>query len=116
MDKYIIFKLGQKEIAIKENNEYNLEPTLINKITTDKELEDPLTGHIIYKNKKIKVFDISYFVNEPKLKKFDGLIFISYNNKEYAIQYEGFYKITNNLNNDLELKIDELNQDLLRYL
>ena len=88
--KYLKFRIGEKKVAIEYKNDYILEATLINKI---KNVDDnSIDGLINYKGKEFKVFDISSLINEPKMKRFDGLIFISKKRCSFAIKIEGFYK------------------------
>ena len=103
--KYIIFKIGEKDVAIPYSLEYGLEPTLINKITSISNKKNKLiSGVINYKGKVFDVLDISSMYKLPPLKKFDGLIFVTREGKlGFAIQFEGFYKIVNELENNEEI-------------
>lgn len=93
--KYLKFKIGQENMAIKMSNDYELEPTLINKIgpkTTNTFHSNLIDGLINYKGKMIDVVDIAPLYNQEKLKKFDGLLFISNNDITFALKYEGFHR------------------------
>jgi chemotaxis signal transduction protein len=92
---YLQFRIGEKEVAIESTDGYTILPTLINKIST---ISNPQTqyqdGYINYRGKMIEVLDLAPLFEQPKLKKFDGLIFVYKDDKAVAIKFEGFHKKT----------------------
>ncbi len=112
--KYLEFKIGEKDLAIEVSDDFNIEPTLINKIgpaTLNTLHSDLIDGLINYRGKMVDVVDIAPLYKQEKLKKFDGLIFI--NNKEisFALKYEGFHRISSKYNGDI-LNISDLLRNL----
>lgn len=91
--RYIIFKIHNKKYAIKIGK-YLLDPTQINKITSVPP-NGLITGSINYKGQTINVVDISKTLDMEDLKKFDGLLFVYKEKEEFAIKFEGFFKIKN---------------------
>jgi len=87
--KYLIFKIGSRNYAIERHFDLELEPTQINRTTKTK--VDSLIETILYKGKEIKVLDLGKIFDDKKVKKFDGLIFCSIENKSIAIKIEGIY-------------------------
>lgn len=102
--KYIEFKIGKENLAIKTSDEYNVEPTLINKvgpITTNTLHPELVDGLINYRGKMVQVVDIAPLYEQEKLKKFDGLLFISSKDKTFAIKYEGFHRESSEYDGDI---------------
>lgn len=93
---YVQFRIGEKDVAIEKKKGYEVFPTLINKISS---LSNPQTqyldGYINYRGKVIDVLDLAPLYEQPKLKKFDGLIFLYKDDRAVAIKFEGFHKISN---------------------
>lgn len=84
--KYITFLVNGKIVGIKKS-EYDIEPTLINKLSQD------IDGEFIkYKRERIRIIDTGKILFNVPLKKFDGLIFIRLNEETIAYKTEGFFK------------------------
>jgi len=101
---YIEFKIGEKELAIEVTDEFTIEPTLINKIaptTINIPHSELIDGLINYRGKMVDVVDIAPLYQQEKLKKFDGLLFISNKDISFALKYEGFHKINQSSKNDI---------------
>lgn len=95
--KYVEFRIGEKDLAIELSDDFNIEPTLINKIgptLSNKKNSDLIDGLINYKGKMVDVVDIAPLYGQEKLKKFDGLIFIDNQDIKFALKYEGFHRVS----------------------
>lgn len=95
--KYVEFKIGDQDLAIELTDDFNIEPTLINKIgppLSNDEHSNLIDGLINYRGKMVDVVDISPLYNQEKLKKFDGLIFINNADVNFALKYEGFHRVS----------------------
>jgi len=92
--KYLTFFVNDKKIGIKYS--YLIELTHINKTFTKDGNE-----FINYKGKDILVLDTGMIIDNKPLKRFDGLIFITINNKIIAFKAEGFFKYENNFDKEL---------------
>jgi chemotaxis signal transduction protein len=111
--RYITFKIGNKNLAIPYSTEYVTEPTLINKITNITNRRNKYyAGVINYKGKMVNVYDLSKMYRYPAMKKFDGLIFINFDDELFAIQFEGFYKIENEVDPDIVIDVEEIRHSL----
>lgn len=109
--RYICFKIGEKDLCVDTEENYEFDPTLINKVgpTTQNILHDEMiTGMINYKGRLVDVLDISKLYNQENLKKFDGILFISgKDDLFFGIEYEGFHKESPKPEGDI-LNIDKL--------
>lgn len=104
----IKIRIGDEYVTIISESGFQLESTLINKITPVLDSEkDYVDGFINYKGRIIDVLDISSLFNQPKLKKFDGLIFVFSNGNSIAIKYEGFHEVVEELNGHI-FNVDNL--------
>lgn len=109
MSEYIVFKIGEKNVAIENSDKYSIEPTLINKVASTSDSKNKLIdGYINYKGNIINVIDVSSLFKQPKLKKFDGLIFIVFNGNSFAIKFEGFYKECLSLRDEELLDVEKI--------
>jgi len=85
MTRYLTFSVNNEKVGIKYSIDYLLEETHINKVFTGNEGE-----YIHYKGNIIQVYDSGTILQNKPLKKFDGLLFITKNNKTIAFKIEGF--------------------------
>lgn len=94
--RYICFKIGEKNLCIDTEQDFEFEPTLINKVgpSVSNDIHNEMVvGMINYKGRLVDVLDISKLYNQENLKKFDGILFIA-GDKDlfFGIEYEGFHK------------------------
>ena len=102
--QYIEFRIGEQNLAIKLKDNVIIEPTLINKVgpkTINTPHSELIDGLINYKGKMVDVVDISSLYKQEKLKKFDGLLFITNKDKTIALKYEGFHKESDNYKGEI---------------
>jgi len=94
--KYITFFINDETVGIKYSPSYLIEETHINKTFLN-------NGYINYKGIKVPVIDTGKIINDKPLKKFDGLVFITTNEKIIAFKTEGFFKYESNVSNELNI-------------
>lgn len=102
MEKYLTFLIYGKKVGVKYSPEYKLKKTLINKVYKD----DNGFEYIDFQHNKIRVYDTGDFLYNEPLKKFDGLLFIQYNDDQIALKTEGFFKDSDNVK--FEIKPSEI--------
>lgn len=95
--KYITFLVNDEIVGIKYSPSYLIEETHINKTFLNNEYE-----YIHYKGIKVPTIDTGKIINDKPLKKFDGLIFITFNKKIIAFKTEGFFKYENKVSKELD--------------
>lgn len=99
--KYLIFKIEDKKVGVKNSSQWELQPTLINKSFIDEEGE-----YINFKRERIEVIDTKNLLFGGEMKKFDGLLFIIKDGKKKALKTESFFE--EDLKFDVELNVDKL--------
>ena len=105
--KFITFKIHNKMVAIPVGK-YLLEPTQINKIKPAKTVGLKV-GEINYRGQNVDVVDISKLLKKRNLKKFDGLLFVHKEDSDFAIKFEGFFKVKPELEDEeVLIEIDKI--------
>ena len=104
-NQYLIFRIETQLYAI-DCSKFDLEPTQINKVIKEKNNSSVTDSKILYKSKEVRVLDLGKLFNKKSLKKFDGLIFCSKNEKAIAIKFEGFFKYKKSLVDCILLESD----------
>jgi len=100
--RYITFKIGKSRIGILNDENLQIEPTLINKLFTDEEGNE----YISYRRSRIPVYDTSLILFGEKMKKFDGLLFIKKGDKTIALKTESFFD--EEVEFDIEFNVNQL--------
>ncbi len=95
--KYITFLVNDETVGIKYSSSYLVEETHINKTFIKNGYE-----YIHYKGIKVPVVDTGKVIHNKPLRKFDGLIFITFNKKIIAFKTEGFFKCESKVDRELD--------------